>query len=124
MLFKNSSQKLKYANSNNQINNHSNRGRRKIQNQLQNKSKYKNNNRCFSQISSASVLSLAVITVHLCVPRMPSYTGLLSGPAMGTAQTVMWSHFASKVHICQSYCFFFCGASHCPFIYSIDTEST
>ena len=92
MLFKNSSQKLKYANSNNQINNHSNRGRRKIQNQLQNKSKYKNNNRCFSQISSASVLSLAVITVHLCVPRMPSYTGLLSGPAMGTAQTVMWSY--------------------------------
>ena len=66
------------------------------------------------------------ITVHLYLPRMPSNTVLISGPAEGAAQILIWSLLcvlASSEHSYQSECIFFCGSSQWPFIYSIDTES-
>ena len=33
----------------------------------------------------------SLVTVHLHIPRMPSNTWLVSGPAVGTAQTLIWS---------------------------------
>jgi len=59
--------------------------RKKIQKKLQNKSKYKNSI-CFSWVPAVSVLSLARL------PRMPSNTVLVSGPAVGAAQTLIWSY--------------------------------
>ena len=32
------------------------------------------------------------ITVHLYLPRMPSNTVLISGPAVGAAQILIWSY--------------------------------
>ena len=61
------------------------------------------------------------------LPRMPSNTVLISGPAMGAAQILIWSYskcvLASNVYSCQKQCIFFCRSSQCLFIYSIDTES-
>ena len=77
--------------------------------------------KCFSLIST--VLFLAVN--HLCLPRMPSNTRLVSGPAVGTAQTL--SSGPTPECSCLQ-CpqlpesgIFFCGDSHSPFIHSIHT---
>ena len=56
---------------------------------LQNKSKYKNK-KCFSSVFAVRVLSLAGSHGPLHLPRMPSNTALVSGPAMGPAQTLIW----------------------------------
>ena len=64
VIFFKSSQQHR-VNSNHKINNHSNREggkkrRKKIHSQLQNKPKYKNNNKIFFDISAVSILSLTV----------------------------------------------------------------
>ena len=59
------------------------------------------------------------------LPRMPSNTVLVSGPAVGATQILFWSYscvFLPPVSTAIR-CIFFCGSSQCPFIYSIDTES-
>ena len=83
------------SSSNNKMNNHRNRQKKKkkkkkkIQNQLWNKSKYKIIVNIFlgSQLSVFS--PLLWIKVHFYLPRMPSNSGLVSGPAVGTAQTLI-----------------------------------
>ena len=53
-------------------------------------------------------------------------TMLVSGPAVGEAQTnliLLLCVLASNIHSCQNQCVFFCENSQCPFIYSIDTDS-
>ena len=65
--------------------------KKKNQNKLQNKSKYKNN-KCFSWVSAVSILSLSGSQSSPCLPRMPSNTVLVSGSAMGAAQTLIWSY--------------------------------
>ena len=89
----------------NKIDNY-NRGRgkeknrkKKIQKNLQNKSKHKNN-KCFSSVTAVRVLSVTAVRVlffagshsppHL--PRMPSNTVLISRPAVGAAQILIWSY--------------------------------
>ena len=54
-------------------------------------SKYKNN-KCFSWISAVSILPLAGNYSLPHFPRIPSNTGLVSGPAVGAAQTLLWSY--------------------------------
>ena len=63
---------------------------KKIQKNLQNKSKHKNN-KCFSWVTAVRVLSLprSHSPPHL---RMPSNTVLSSGPAVGVAQILIWSY--------------------------------
>lgn len=69
---------------------------------------------------------------HLCFPRRPSSTGRgwgtgLSGPAVVTAEPILallLRVLAPSVHSCQSQGIFFCGNAHCPFIYSLESEST
>ena len=56
---------------------------------LQNKSKYKNKKR-FSSVCAVRVLSLAGSHGPLHLPRMPFNTALVSGPAVGPAQTLIW----------------------------------
>jgi len=58
---------------------------------LQNKSKYKNN-KCFPWVSAVSVLFLTGSHSPPHRPRMPSNTALVSGPAVGAAQTRIWSY--------------------------------
>ena len=64
---------------------------KKIQKNLQNKSNH-NNNKCFSQVTGVRVLSLAGSHSPPQLPRMPSNTVLVSGPAVGAAQILMWSY--------------------------------
>ena len=64
--------------------------KRKIQKKLQNKSKHKNNN-CFSRVTAIRVLSLTGSRSPPYLPRMPSNTVLISGPAIGEAQIPIWS---------------------------------
>ena len=58
---------------------------------LQSKSKHKNN-KCFSQVTGVGVLSLAGSHSPPQLPRMPSNTVLVSGPAVGAARILMWSY--------------------------------
>ena len=55
---------------------------KKIQKNLQNKSKHKNNN-CFSWVTAVRVLSLTGSHSPPHLPRMPSNTALISAPAVG-----------------------------------------
>ena len=74
--------------------------RKKIRKNLQNKSKHKNN-KCFSLVTAVRVFSLAGSHSPPRLPRMPSNTVLVSGPAAGAAQILIWS-----------YCV--CSCLHCP----------
>ena len=64
--------------------------RKKIRKNLQNKSKHKNN-KCFSLVTAVRVFSLAGSHSPPRLPRMPSNTVLVSGPAAGAAQILIWS---------------------------------
>ena len=57
--------------------------------QLPNKLKYKNN-KCFSSIPAVSFLFLTVSHSPPHLPRMLSTIGLVSGPVVGPAQTLIW----------------------------------
>ena len=63
--------------------------KKKIQKNLQNKSK-KENNECFSWVTAVRVPSVAGKPSPPHVPRMPSNTVLVSGPAAGAAQILIW----------------------------------
>ena len=63
--------------------------KKEILKQLPNKLKYKNN-KCFSSIPAVSVLFLTVSHSPAHLPRMLSTTGLVSGPVVGAAQTLIW----------------------------------
>ena len=63
-------------------------GRKKIQKKPQNKSKHKKNE-CFSRLTAVRVLSLAGSHSPPRLPRMPSNTVLISGPAVGAAQILI-----------------------------------
>ena len=80
----------------NKIDNYNRRGKKrkekkKIQNNLQNKSKHKNN-KCFSWITVVRVLSFTGSYSPPHLPRMTSKTVLISGPAVGTSQILIWSY--------------------------------
>ena len=64
---------------------------KKIQENLQNKSKHENN-KCFSWVIAVRVLSLAGSDSPPHLPRMPSNSVLISGPAVGAAQILIWSY--------------------------------
>ena len=64
---------------------------KKIQKNLQNKSKHENN-KYFSWVTAVRVLSLAESHSPPRLPRMPSNTVLVSGPAVGAAQILIWSY--------------------------------
>ena len=64
--------------------------RKKIQKKLQNKSNHKNN-KCFSWVTAVRILSLAARHSLPHLPRRPSNTVLISGPAVGAAQILIWS---------------------------------
>ena len=67
-------------------------------------SKYKNNDKYLYWISALSALSLTVSHSLPHLPRMPSNTGLVSGPSMEAAQTLILLLYvlASSVHSRQS----------------------
>ena len=95
---------------------------KKIQKNLQNKSKHKNN-KCFSWVIAVS-LDGSHSPPHL--PRMPSNTVLVSGPAVGAAQILIWSYscvflLPMSTAIRTSVFSFVGGSSQWPLIYSIDT---
>ena len=73
----------------NKINSYHREGER--QSNLQNKSRHKNN-KCFSCVTSVRVLSLAGSHSPPHLPRMPSNTVLISGPAVAAAQILIWSY--------------------------------
>jgi len=81
----------------NKIDNYNRGGRnwkkkkRKIWKNLQNKSKNKHN-KCFSWVTALRVLSLAGSHSPPYLPSMPSNTMLISGPAVGAAQILIWSY--------------------------------
>ena len=64
---------------------------KKTQKKLQDKSKYKKN-KCISWVSAVSIFPLTGSHSPPHLPRMPPYTALVSGPAVGTAQTLIWSY--------------------------------
>ena len=64
--------------------------RRKIQKNLQNKSKHKNN-KCFSWVTAVRVLSLTGSHSPPHLPRMPSNTVLITGPAVRVVQILICS---------------------------------
>ena len=73
----------------NKIDNYSRGGKKKkIQKNLQNKSKHKNN-KYFSSVTAVRVLSLAGSHSPPHLPRMPSNSVLISGPALGAAQILI-----------------------------------
>ena len=61
----------------------------KIWKNLQNKSKHKNN-KCFSWVTAVRVLSLTGSHSPPHLPRLPSSTVFISGPAVGAAQILIW----------------------------------
>ena len=63
--------------------------RKKIQKKLQNKSNHKNN-KCFSWVTAVRVFSLPGDHSSPHLPRMPSNTVLISGPAVRAAQILIW----------------------------------
>ena len=65
--------------------------KRKIQKSLRNKSKHQNN-KCLSWVTAVRVLSLAGSHSPPHLPRMPSSTVLVSGPALRAAQVLIWSY--------------------------------
>ena len=65
--------------------------KRKIQKNLQSKSKNKKN-KCVSWVTALRVLSLPGSHSLPHLPRMPSSTTLVSGPAVGEAQGLIWSY--------------------------------
>ena len=67
------------------------RKKKKIQKNLQKKSKHKNY-KCFSWVTAVSVLSLAGSHSPPRLPRVPSNTVLISGPAVRAAQILIWSY--------------------------------
>ena len=64
--------------------------KKKIQKNLQNKSKRKNS-KCFSWVTAVRILSFAGSHSPPHLPRMPSNTVLISGPSVGAAQILIWS---------------------------------
>ena len=62
----------------------------KILKNLQKKSKHKNS-KCFSWVTAVRVLALTGSHSPPHLPRMPSHTVLISGPAVGAAQILIWS---------------------------------
>ena len=64
---------------------------KKIQKNLQNKSKHKNS-KCFSWVTAVRVLSPAGSHSPAHLPRMPSNTVLISGPAVGAVQILIRSY--------------------------------
>jgi len=79
----------------NKIDNYNRGGRKekknKIQKNLQNKSKHKTN-KYFSWVTAIRVLSLSGSHSPPYLPMMPSNTLLISGPAVGAAQILIWSY--------------------------------
>jgi len=67
------------------------RKKKKIQKNLENKSKHKNN-KCFSSVTAVRVVSLAGSHSPPHLPRMPSNTVLISGPVVGAVQILIWSY--------------------------------
>ena len=67
------------------------RKKEKIRNNLQNKSKDKNNI-CFSSVTAVSVLSLTGGHSPPHLPRMPSNTVLIFGAVVGASQILLWSY--------------------------------
>ena len=65
--------------------------KKKIQKNLQNKSKHKNK-KYFSWVTAVRVLSLFGSHTPPHLPRMPSNTVLVSGPAVGAAQILICSY--------------------------------
>ena len=66
-------------------------GKKKVQKKLQNKSKYKKS-KYFSWVTAVSVLSIAGSHSPPRPPGVPSNTVLVSGPAVGATQTLIWSY--------------------------------
>ena len=66
-------------------------GYKKIQKNLQNNSKHKNN-KCFSCITAVRILSLTGSHSPPHLPRMPSNTVLISGPAVRADQILILSY--------------------------------
>ena len=64
---------------------------KQIQKNLQDKSKHKKNKH-FSWATAVRVLSLAGSHSPPHLPRMPSNSVLISGPAVGAAQILIWSY--------------------------------
>ena len=77
----------------NKINNYNigEKRKKKIQMILQNKSKNKRN-KCFSWVITVRVLSHTGSHSPPHLPRMPSNTVLISGPAVVAAQILIWSY--------------------------------
>ena len=63
----------------------------KIQKNLQYKSKHKNN-KCFSWVTAVRVISLTGSHSLPHVLRIPFNSVLISGPAVGAAQILIWSY--------------------------------
>ena len=78
---------------------------------------------CFSSVTAVRVLSLTGSHSPPHLPRTPSNTGLISGPAMGAAQILIWSYscvFLPPMSTAiRTSVFSFVGALN-VFIYSID----
>ena len=92
------------------------RKRKKIQKNLQNKSKH-NNNKCFSWITAVRVLSLAGSHSPHHLSRIPSNTD--PGPAVGAAQTLIWSYscvFLSLMSTAIRASVYSFVGSQCPFM--------
>ena len=85
---------------------------------IQNKSKHKNN-KCFSCFTALGVLSLARSHSPPHLPRMPSNTVLVSGSAVGAAQSLICSYscvfLPPKSTAVKTSVFSFVGAQ-CPFM--------
>ena len=98
--------------------------RKKIKKQLKKKSKYKNNKYIFFWISAVSIFFLFVTHSPPLLPKMPSNTRLVSGPAVVAAQALIWSYCCvflppMSTSRCQSQFVFFCGSFRCPCIHPI-----
>ena len=64
--------------------------KKKIQKNLERKSKHKNN-KCFFGVTTVRFLSLAGSHSPPHLPRIPFNTMLISGPAAGVSQILVWS---------------------------------
>ena len=84
------------------------------------------NSKCFSWVTAVRILSFAGSHSPPRLPRMPSNTADLwtcCGGSSDSNLVLLLCVLASNVCSHQNQCFFLCGSSQCPFIYSMDPES-
>ena len=116
---------LNRFNSANKVKSYNSRWKRKKNPEATTEQSTYKNNKCLSWVSAVSIRSLVGSRSPPCLPRMHSSAGLVSGSAVGAAQTLIWSCscvFSSPVSTAvRTSAYSLVRILRHPFVYSTDS---